>query len=165
MCCPAGWDRVWRSRPVVAMNENTMIPDATITVDPATYAALQAEVVALRERVVELEARTPQGIPEHQIAIVAALDGIAILDAQGIYRYMNNAHATIHGYDRPEDLLGQHWSVVVPEDLLAWYEKECMPVLWSAGAWRGEVMSKRRDGSLHATEIGLTTLQSGGLVC
>lgn len=142
-----------------------MTTNTTTTIDPTTYAALQAEVVALRQRVAELEAGTPQGPSEHQIAIEAALDGIAILDGQGMYRYMNNAHATIHGYERPEDLLGQHWTTVVPDHLMAWYEQECMPVLWREGFWRGEVISKRRDGSLHPTEVGLTTLQSGGLVC
>jgi rsbT co-antagonist protein RsbR len=155
-----------RAAPIVVMNgKDSMTSDDLTTSDPARYAALQAEIVTLRQRIAELEAPTPQGPSEYQLAIEAALDGIAILDSQGIYRYMNDAHAAIHGYACPKELLGQPWSVVVPDDLMPWYEQECMPVLWRVGSWRGEVISKRRDGSLHPTELGLTTLQSGGLVC
>jgi len=40
-----------------------------------------------------------------------------------------------------------------------------MPLLWRDGRWRGEGMSKRRDGSLHMTDTALTLTENGGLVC
>src|SRR5262245_51648832 len=116
-----------------------------MSVDTDTYMALEAEVVALRRRVAELEGSNgvhPESQNEllrnQQIAIEASLDGIAILDAQGVYRYMNSAHATIHGYDRAEDLIGQTWEVVVPDNLLSWYQQEAMPQLYRDGQWQGE---------------------------
>ena len=140
-------------------------------VDGDIQEALHAEVAALRRRVAELEhalagqSRIEERLVQQQIAIEASIDGIAILDQNGMYRYMNSAHATIHGYDRPEDLIGQSWSVVVPEHLLPWYQQECMPQLYRDGRWRDEVVSKRRDGSLHPTYTVLTVLDDGGLVC
>jgi rsbT co-antagonist protein RsbR len=136
-----------------------------------TYEALQEEILALRQRIAGLEqpdatpARFEAIIRQQQIAIEASIDGIAILDSQGIYRFMNTAHATIHGYERPEDLIGQSWAIVVPEDLLPWYQQEAMPQLYRDGHWHNEVISKRRDGSLHPTETSLRLLEDGGLVC
>jgi rsbT co-antagonist protein RsbR len=133
---------------------------------------LQAELAALRQRVIELEQtncaqeqRESEQRRQLEIAIEASIDGIALLDQQGVYRYMNTAHATIHGYSRPADLVGQSWAIVVPEDLLSWYEQVAMPQLFRDGRWREEVISKRRDGSLHPTETALTLLEGGGMVC
>jgi rsbT co-antagonist protein RsbR len=139
--------------------------------DTSTSPALQAELVSLRHRFVELEetlanqAQLQEQIKQQQIAIEASIDGIAILDSQGIYRFMNTAHATVHGYAGPSDLIGQTWAVVVPDDLMPWYQNECMPQLYRDGHWRGEVVSKRPDGSLHPTDTALTVLDDGGLVC
>jgi rsbT co-antagonist protein RsbR len=62
-------------------------------------------------------------------------------------------------------LIGRSWTSVVPDDLMIWYEQEAMPQLYRDGHWRGEVVSKRRDGSLHPTYTALTVLNGGGLVC
>ena len=139
--------------------------------DTSTDSAPQAELVSLRQRVVELEqtltsqAQLQEQLKQQQIAIEASIDGIAILDSQGIYRFMNRAHATIHGYTSPSDLIGQSWAVVVPDDMMPWYQNECMPQLYRDGHWHGEVVSKRLDGSLHPTDTALTVLDGGGLVC
>ena len=45
----------------------------------------------------------PKLTPEKQhAAIENAFDGIAILDENGIYYYMNKAHAILFGYDSAE---------------------------------------------------------------
>jgi rsbT co-antagonist protein RsbR len=131
-----------------------------------------AEVTALRRRVAELELELSNHqhrdimLAQYQhIAIEAARDGIAILDSQGTYIYMNNAHAHIHGYSEPSELLGKSWKVVVPADMIPVFETKYMPVLFQEGYWRGEVPSQRKDGSLHPTEIALTVLDGGGMVC
>jgi rsbT co-antagonist protein RsbR len=140
-------------------------------VETNTQAALQTELATLRQQVVDLEqqlasqSRLQEQLAQQQIVIEASIDGIAILDQHGVYRYMNTAHATIHGYTTADDLIGQDWSVVVPEQLMPWYQQECMPQLYRDGRWRGEVVSKRRDGSLHPTDTALAVLEDGGLVC
>jgi rsbT co-antagonist protein RsbR len=143
-----------------------------MTVASETHEALQLEVEELRQRVAEFQQQsTAQSqadqelIRQQQLAIEASIDGIAILDGQGQYRFMNSAHATIHGYAQPEDLIGLSWTVVVPGDQMPFYEQVCMPTLYRDGRWHGEVMSKRRDGSLHPTETSLTLLENGGMVC
>lgn len=131
--------------------------------------SLQDEVAALRRRIAELEQADgrPNGVlQQHQLsAIEAALDGIAIMDSQGTYVYMNRSHALVHGYDDPAELIGKSWTVVVPDDQIPVFQQQHMPLLYSAGSWRGEVLSKRRDGSLHPTDTSLRVLDDGGLIC
>jgi rsbT co-antagonist protein RsbR len=140
-------------------------------VETNTQAALQTELATLRQQVVDLEqqlagqSRLQEQLAQQQIVIEASIDGIAILDQHGVYRFMNTAHATIHGYATADDLIGQDWSVVVPEQFMPWYQQECMPQLYRDGRWRGEVVSKRRDGSLHPTDTALAVLEDGGVVC
>jgi rsbT co-antagonist protein RsbR len=109
--------------------------------------------------------RLEETMRQQLIAIESAPDGIALLDPEGIYQYMNRAHATVHGFDHPDQLIGLPWSVVVPDDMVTVFQREYMPELYRAGSWRGEVISKRRDGSLHPTELTLTVTPNGGLVC
>jgi rsbT co-antagonist protein RsbR len=143
-----------------------------VTIDTDTQQSSQTEVLELRRRVAELEQEialyrqsAPEMLRQQLTAIESALDGIAILDQNGVYTYMNHAHAQVHGYDDPSELIGQTWTVVVPDDQLELYEREYMPMLWRDGRWRGEGISKRRDGSLHATDTSLTLLEDGGIVC
>ena len=143
-----------------------------MTIDTDSQQPSQTEMLELRRRVAELEqevAQYRQSAPEtmrHQLtAIENALDGIAILDQNGVYTYMNRAHAQVHGYDEPAELIGKDWTIVVPEGELKRYQTEYMPQLQRDGRWRGEGISKRRDGSLHMTDTALTLTENGGLVC
>jgi PAS domain S-box-containing protein len=145
---------------------------AAVIIDANTDQPLPAEVLELRRRIAELEQEValyresaPETLRQQLTAIESALDGIAILDQNGVYTYMNRAHAQVHGYDDPSELIGQSWTIVVPEDQLGLYQNEYMPQLWRDGRWRGEGISKRRDGSLHMTDTSLTLTESGGLIC
>src|SRR6185295_7468011 len=139
--------------------------------DETTSGVAQTEVEMLRRRVTELEQQlaatqhaATELIRQQQIALDAALDGIAIIDANGIYIYMNQAHATIHGYDHPEELLGESFTLVTAEEELPRFGP-IAAVLQQEGQWHGEIISKRRDGTLHPTDITLASLADGGMVC
>lgn len=127
---------------------------------------------ALRQRIAELEqelalcqqAATSAGRYQ-QVAVESALDGIAFLDQQGAYIYMNQAHAELHGYDHPSELLGQSWTLVIPDDQVAHFAQENMPILQREGRWHGEIICKRRDGSLHPTNVTLSLVEGQGMVC
>ncbi|MCH7493451.1 PAS domain S-box protein, partial [bacterium] len=98
-------------------------------------------------------------------AIEGAMDGMALLDAAGNYFYVNQAHADLYGYERPEDLVGQNWRALYEERELARFTHEIMPRFQAEGSWRGTSVGRRRDGSLFPQEISLTALKSGGMVC
>jgi PAS domain-containing protein len=49
-------------------------------------------------------------------AIEASLDGIAILDRQGRYMYVNRSHAALHGYGNANELIGESWQLLYEVD-------------------------------------------------
>jgi len=98
-------------------------------------------------------------------AMATAMDGIAILTQDEAYVYMNEAHAKIYGYDGPEALLGKTWRELYYDNEIKKIEREILPAFWEKGRSQGEVIGKRRDGSTVDTEISLTAIAEGGLVC
>ncbi|SDM06376.1 PAS domain S-box-containing protein [Halogranum gelatinilyticum] len=97
-------------------------------------------------------------------AMDSATDGMAILDEDGRYVYVNDAHAELYGFDDADDLLDETWRLLYDDEELARFEEEVMPELWEAGQWRGEAVGRRIDGTTFPQEVSLTTLDDGGLV-
>jgi len=98
-------------------------------------------------------------------AVEGSMDGIAILDDDGVYRYVNDAHAAAYGYDDPERLVGRTWTDLYDESERRRFETEVLPTLSEEGQWRGEATGRRADGSTFEQEVSLTELEDGGIVC
>jgi diguanylate cyclase (GGDEF)-like protein/PAS domain S-box-containing protein len=109
--------------------------------------------------------RAEEALYKTSQAFEAALDGMAILRADGTYVYLNEAHARIYGYERPEELLGRSWRVLYDDDELARIDRVVMPELAREGRWRGEAMGRRRDGRRFPQELSLSSLAGGGMAC
>jgi PAS domain S-box-containing protein len=131
---------------------------------PEGFAAIIRDITARKqaedERVVT-EARLARQVA----AIEASDDGIAITDADGAFIFMNRAHATMFGYDAPEPLIGRQWSALYDPLEADRIREEAMPILFSAGQWRGETQGRKRDGSPIEQEIALSLSPEGGIVC
>jgi len=98
-------------------------------------------------------------------AVDAARDGIAILDADGCFAYVNAAHAAIYGFDSPAAMRGAHWSTLYGPQELARFEREIVPEIGRRGSWFGRAVGMRADGSTFSQEVALTGLDDGGLLC
>ncbi|HEY9700206.1 MAG TPA: PAS domain S-box protein [Trichocoleus sp.] len=112
------------------------------------------------------ERKRAQEALQHQLAAIeATADGIAILNAQEQFVYMNTAYAKVYGYDSPSELMGITWRRLYDTRELQRFQQEVMPQFFQQGFWRGEAWGKRKDGSCYLQEISLTSLENGGLVC
>ncbi len=98
-------------------------------------------------------------------AIEAANDGIAILNQNGEYIYLNSAHIHIFGYGDTSELLGLTWQQLYSQDEIKWFEQNVFPQLLHKGYWQGETTAKRKDGTTFASEVSLTWLKNGGMIC
>src|SRR5262249_3948866 len=58
------------------------------------------------------EARSAESVRRHALAMDSAMDGMAIIDNNGAYIYVNPAYARMTGYDNFQFLLGKHWQEV-----------------------------------------------------
>ena len=97
-------------------------------------------------------------------AAAASSDGVAVLDDEE-YVYVDETHAEVYGYDRPDDLVGTTWRQLYDDDEADRIESEAFPVLASDGHWCGVATGQRPDGSTFPTELSLATVGDGRTVC
>ena len=97
-------------------------------------------------------------------AMEASIDGMAILDADESFQYVNGAHASMYGYDA-EEMLGEDWRLLYDEERIEWFESEVWPTVERGDEWHGESVGLRSDGSSFPQELSLSPLDDGGLVC
>ena len=114
----------------------------------------------------ELRDHYIQDIVDIQVdAIENVMDGIGIVDPSGKYVYVNKAHADVYGYASPEDLLGNSWKMCYHQEGIEKLESLVFPEVEEHGEWTGEIQGRREDGSAFPTEVSLTSLDGGGLIC
>lgn len=99
------------------------------------------------------------------IAIEATHDGIALLDKEGTYYYLNEAHIRIFGYESESDLKGKTWRAIYGPEEIERIETKLFPQLMADGAWSGVTVGRMKDGAPIYQHITLTTLSDGGLIC
>jgi len=115
------------------------------------------DVTERKNRDRELQARAE--------AMEAATDGIAILDGNAEYVFVNDAHADIYGFDDADTLLGESWRVCYEDGSVDRFEDEILPALGETGHWHGEMTVTAADGTTIHQELTLTRLDDGRTVC
>ncbi|MCG9879424.1 MAG: PAS domain S-box protein [Bacteroidia bacterium] len=97
-------------------------------------------------------------------AIINSPDGIALLDNNGLYTYMNPAHETIFEYGKGA-LIGKHWQQLYEPEELEYISQTVFPVLQKKGIWGGQVKAKTKNGKDVFQDLTLRLLPDGSLVC
>lgn len=98
-------------------------------------------------------------------AIEAAIDGVAIADASGVFTYLNSTHVNLFGFDTAEELIGRTWRELYAPEQRREIEERIFPELQRLGRWRGVMKARRRDGGSFDEELSLTLIEGGGMVC
>ncbi len=93
-------------------------------------------------------------------AINHSMEGLALLDAEGRYTYMNAAHASLYGY-RPEELLGKSWKNLYSAEWVSTIETKVFPQLLAEGRYRGEFVGVRKSGETFDVEVSLALMPEG----
>lgn len=94
-------------------------------------------------------------------AMEAAQDGIALIDREGQFFYLNRAYLRIYGYSAAEELTGQQWQVLYLPEEGERLQREAFATVFERGEWRGEAVGKRKDDSVFQQELSLSHLESG----
>jgi len=122
------------------------------------------EVVGYIEDITERKKRERE-LVARSAAMEQAIDGMAILDENGVYEFVNRAHADVYGYDDPEAFLGETWERCYTDEGAEFIRREALPALAEDGNWRGEAVGLRADGSTFPQELSLTLLDDERMVC
>ncbi len=91
--------------------------------------------------------------------------GIGLLDDDGVYTDLNEAHVSMFGYDSADELIGGTWHQFYDDDVARRIEREVLPTVKEEGSWQGELVGRRRDGSPITQRVSLATFPDGGLAC
>jgi PAS domain S-box-containing protein len=99
------------------------------------------------------------------VAMDAAYDGIAILNAQEEYIYLNYAYLKMYGIASPSKLFGKSWKMLYSETELKLFEQRVIPALMQTGYRNIEVIGERSDGTQFPQELSMTMLTGGEIIC
>ncbi|MFC7197019.1 PAS domain S-box protein [Halosimplex aquaticum] len=122
------------------------------------------EIVGYIEDITERKERERE-LAARSAAMEQASDGIAILDEDSVYEFVNQAHAEVYGYDDPSAFLGETWELCYDEPERERLAEEAIPTLLNEGEWRGEAVGLRADGERFMQELSLTVLDDGRQIC
>ncbi len=108
--------------------------------------------------------RTERELRRGYRALDAAEEGVGIVDPEGAFRYVNEAYASMYGYDR-DALVGERWDQLYPDAEVERFRESVLPDLPVAGSWRGSARGITGDGERLPQRLELTRLPDGGHVC
>ncbi|MFB6141368.1 MAG: PAS domain S-box protein [Halosimplex sp.] len=123
-----------------------------------------AELVGYVEDITDRKERERE-LAGRSAAMEQAIDGMAILDEDGVYEFVNRAHAEIYGYDDPAAFIGETWAMCYGDEERDRLDREVLSTLAAEGEWRGEAVGRRADGTTFPQELSLTLLDDGRMVC
>lgn len=91
-------------------------------------------------------------------AIEQASDSIVITDRRGNIQYVNPAFSTLTGYTAQE-AIGQNPRILVSGRQAAEFYKEMWNTIVSGNIWQGELVNRRKDGTLYVEEMTITPVR------
>jgi PAS domain S-box-containing protein len=107
--------------------------------------------------------RNAEMVRQQATALDSAVDGMAIVNADGKYSYVNSGFAALLGNSGREEMIGQPWRI---RSAAAWGapESEIRASLQKEGRWYGIVEVARGNGLRTPVELAVTALPEGGVV-
>jgi PAS domain S-box-containing protein len=91
-------------------------------------------------------------------AVEQAADAVVITDAAGNIRYVNPAFTAMTGYSS-EVAVGQHTRLLKADKQPASFYQELWKTIRSGSVWKGELINRRKDGSLYCEEMRITPVR------
>ena len=88
-------------------------------------------------------------------AVEQAADGFVITGSDGIIQYVNPAFTAMTGYTR-EEAVGQYPRILKSGLLAPAFYEELWRTIRRGKAWRGEMINRRKDGTIYHEEMQIT---------
>lgn len=101
----------------------------------------------------------------HALAMDSSVDGMTIVNRQGIYIYANAAYARMLDYDSPQAMVNKYWKDIADPGRTKTLVPQIRDALQKTGRWFGPLTVNRRDGTTFSLEMAVTLLPDGGAVC
>jgi PAS domain S-box-containing protein/putative nucleotidyltransferase with HDIG domain len=92
-------------------------------------------------------------------ALEAAANGIAITNVKGKILWVNNAFTELTGY-QPEEAIGKTFRILKSDQQDPEIFKDLWETVQAGKVWRGELINRRKDGSLYYEEQTITPVRN-----
>jgi PAS domain S-box-containing protein len=92
-------------------------------------------------------------------AVEQAADGIVITDTDGKIQYVNPAFTRMTGYTR-EEAVGQNPRIFKSGRHPVAYYEELWKTIRAGGAWSGEVVNRRKDGTFYTEQMRIAPVRA-----
>jgi len=148
---------VWADKSIRWLHEKGDVLRDEISGEPVRMMGVIQDVTD--RKALELE------LSRYQRAMNASMHGMAILNLDETFRFVNPAWAELHGYTDVAEIETCHWTLLVPEEHHRQYTGTIFPALEATGHWHGESISLRKDGSEFKQRLFLDVLGERGIVC
>ena len=94
-------------------------------------------------------------------ALESAANGIAITDVRGRVLWVNPAFTRLTGYNRDE-VVGRNPRILKSGKHPAELYRQLWETIARGQSWHGEMVNRRKDGSLYPEEMTITPVRAGG---
>src|ERR1041384_6569983 len=110
------------------------------------------------------QSRNAEKIRQQASALDLAVDGMAIVAADGKYAYVNDGYAQMLGSAGREEMIGKPWQNVSVRGARGGSPDEIKAAIRKNGSWLGIVTVPRGPGESLPVELAVTSLPEGGVV-
>lgn len=99
-----------------------------------------------------------------RVAIEAATDGIAMLNSDGRFTFMNRAYRDMFGINDSENITSVQWKDLYPSESANLFDAAKRRRIISTGVLPTELRGRNRDGKITSQELSATARMDGGLL-
>lgn len=96
--------------------------------------------------------------------IKARVDGIAVLDSQRRFEYLDQSFAGLYGYQTSSELIGESWDETFALSQLERFEEKLLPTLEKKQKWTGVISGLTRNGEKLPQKVSVFYLKKDKLV-
>lgn len=94
-------------------------------------------------------------------AVEQAADAVVMTDADGKIQYVNPAFTAMTGYTR-EEAVGEYPRILKSGRQTPEFYRELWATIASGRVWQGEIINRRKDGTLYTEEMQITPVEAAG---
>ncbi|WP_430465395.1 PAS domain S-box protein [Tabrizicola sp.] len=120
--------------------------------------------VAVQTDITELKRQHRREMRDWKLAIESAHDGIAMVNSEGYFQFMNHAYREMLGISSTQKISPLHWRDIYPHEPEDWIKRREMRMAGKDRAVQFELRGQHRDGPEIRQEVSLTARADGGLL-
>ncbi len=131
--------------------------EISLTVSPVKDASGKTVSSSRIARDITERKRQEEQLHTQAAALEAAANAIMITGRDGVITWVNSAFTVLTGY-APREVIGRKPNLLKSEFQDSTFYKRLWETILSGEVWRGEMVNKRKDGSLYTEEETITPL-------